>query len=172
MLGVSPTTLMESAMQQVKPEISAAEHRLIHGVYVISTKLGDKVNAMTAAWVGRASFSPPLVTVSIGKTRFSHDMIKASGIFAINVLGTGNIEVGKHFGLKSGRKTDKFADVAYDTKTTGAPILRDCIAWMDCKVISSHDAGDHTLFIGEVLDAGVLSNDAQTLLYDRDNFFR
>lgn len=159
-------------MEQVKPEISAAQHKIIHGVYVISTKLGDKVNAMTAAWVARASFSPPLITVSVGKTRFSHDMIKASGIFAINVLGPDNIDVGKHYGLKSGRKTDKFDGVEYDTKATGSPILRGCVAWMDCKVVGSLDAGDHTLFIGEVLDAGVLRNDTPTLIYDRDVFFR
>lgn len=159
-------------MEQVKPEISAAQKNIIHGVYVISTKLGDKVNAMTAAWVARASFSPPLITVSIGKTRFSHDMIKASGVFAINVLGPDNIDVGKHYGLKSGKKTDKFAGVEYDTKTTGSPILRDCIAWMDCKVVGSLDAGDHTLFIGEVLDAGVMAVDTSTLIYDRDIFFR
>lgn len=159
-------------MQQVKPEISAAQHKIIHGVYVISTKLGDKVNAMTAAWVARASFSPPLITVSVGKTRFSHDMIKASGIFAVNVLGADNIDVGKHYGLKSGAKTDKFAGVEYDTKATGSPILRDCIAWMDCKVVDSLDAGDHTVFIGEVLDAGVMAANAQTLIYNRDSFFR
>lgn len=159
-------------MEQVKPEISLAQKRIIHGVYVISTRLGDKVNAMTAAWVARASFSPPLITVSIGKTRFSHDMISASGVFAINVLGTDNIDTGKHYGLKSGRKTDKFAGIEYDTKVTGSPILRGCVAWMDCRVISSHDAGDHTLFIARVLDAGVLRDAAPTLIYDRESFFK
>lgn len=159
-------------MEQVKPEISLAQKRIIHGVYVISTRLGDRVNAMTAAWVARASFSPPLITISIGKTRFSHDMISASGVFAVNVLGTDNIDTGKHYGLKSGRKTDKFAGIEYDTKVTGSPILRDCIAWMDCRVVSSHDAGDHTLFIGEVLDAGVLRDVPPTLIYDRESFFK
>lgn len=159
-------------MEQVKPEISLAQKRIIHGVYVISTRLGDRVNAMTAAWVARASFSPPLITISIGKTRFSHDMISASGVFAVNVLGTDNIDTGKHYGLKSGRKTDKFAGIEYDTKVTGSPILRDCIAWMDCRVVSRHDAGDHTLFIGEVLDAGVLRDAAPTLIYDRESFFK
>ncbi|MBI5885711.1 MAG: flavin reductase [Deltaproteobacteria bacterium] len=159
-------------MEQIRPEISASQKKIIHGVYVISTRLGNKVNAMTAAWVARASFSPPLITVSIGKTRHSHNMIKESGVFAVNVLGNDNIETGKRFGLKSGAKTDKFAGLEYDTKATGSPILRDCLAWMDCKVTAFHDAGDHTLFIGEVLDAGVLRHDAPTLIYDRDKFFK
>lgn len=155
----------------IKQEISLAQRHIVHGVYVISTRLGEKVNAMTAAWVGRASFEPPLITVAIGKTRYSHDMIQESGVFAVNVLGADNIATGKHFGLKSGRKTDKFAGVGYDTKTTGSPILRDCIAWMDCKAVSHHDAGDHTIFIGEVLEAGVL-REASTLVYDKESFYK
>ena len=155
----------------IKQEISLAQRQIVHGVYVISTRLGEKVNAMTAAWVGRASFEPPLITVAIGKTRYTHDMIMGSGVFAVNVLGADNIAAGKRFGLKSGRNTDKFAGVGYDTKTTGAPVLRDCIAWMDCKVVSHHDAGDHTLFIGTVIDAGVL-REAATLVYDKESFYK
>ncbi|MBI5809961.1 MAG: flavin reductase [Deltaproteobacteria bacterium] len=155
----------------VKPEISSAEKKIIHGVFVITTSLKGRVNGMTAAWVGRASFNPPLITASIGKTRFSHDMIKESGVFAINVLGPDNIAAGKRFGLKSGRKTDKFVGVEYETKATGSPILKECIAWMDCKVVSCVDAGDHTLFIGEVLDAWV-SKDETPLVYVKEDFFR
>lgn len=156
----------------IKPEISRAQRKIIHGVYVISTKLNDRVNAMTAAWVARASFDPPLITVSVGRTRFTHDMIKGSGVFAVNVLSPDAMATGKHFGMKSGKKTDKFAGVEYFTSVTGSPILKDCIAWMDCAVVSLCDAGDHTLFIGEVLDGGVLSEDATTLIYDRDSFYK
>lgn len=156
----------------VKHEVSNAQKKIMHGVYVISTRLGDKVNAMTAAWVARASFVPPLVTVAVGKARYSHDMIMESRVFAVNVLGPDNVETGKHFGLKTGRKTDKFAGVDYDTKVTGSPILKDCVAWLDCKVVGAHDAGDHTLFVGEILDGGVLREDAQPIVYERDNFFK
>ncbi len=155
----------------VKKEISLAQRHIINGVFVISSKLGERVNAMTAAWVSRASFEPPLITVSIGKTRFTHDMVMKSGVFAVNVLGPDNMETGKHFGMKTGWKTDKFAGVEYDAKATGSPVLRNCIAWMDCRVVSHHDAGDHTLFIGEVLDGGVL-REASPLIYDKESFYR
>lgn len=155
----------------INPEITRAQKKIIHGVFVISTRLDGKVNAMTAAWVSRASFMPPLITVSIGKTRHSHDMIRESGVFAVNVLGADNIETGKHFGLKTGKKSDKFEGVDYLTKVTGSPILKDCISWMDCKVVSYHDAGDHTLFVGEVLDGGVL-REAAPLSYDREAFYK
>ncbi len=154
-----------------KSRISLACRKIVQGVYVISTRDGDRINAMTAAWVGRASFNPPLVTVAIGRERFTYGMIKRSGIFAVHVLGPDNKDLGKHFGLKTGRKTDKFAGIPYDTKVTGAPILRDCVAWMDCRVVSRCEAGDHDIFIGEVLDGGVL-RDEKGIVYDREEFFR
>lgn len=155
----------------IKPEISSAAKKIIQGVYVISTRLDDKVNAMTAAWVSRASFEPPLVTVAIGKARYTYEMIVKSGVFAVNVLSNEHISVGKHFGLKSGRKSDKFAGIDYETKSTGSPILKECTAWMDCRVISSIDAGDHVVFVGEIVDGGVVSG-KDTLIYDKETFFR
>jgi len=150
--------------------IKDALKKLTHGVYVISTKSGDKVNALTATWVAQVSFSPPLVTIAIGKTRYSHNLIKEGGVFAINILGKDGVSTGKHFGLTTGRRTDKFANVSYDTKVTGSPILKDALAYLDCKVVSHHDAGDHTIFIGEILDGAVLK-DERPLVYHRKDFF-
>lgn len=158
-------------MASIKEEVSKAQKYIAHGVYVISTTYGGKVNALTAAWVARASFVPPLITVSVGTTRFSHDMIRGSGVFAVNILGPDDIEMGRHFGLKTGRKTDKFEGIEYELKVTGSPVLKACIAWLDCRVVSDHEAGDHTIFIGEVLDGGVNRPGAAPLIYDRDSFF-
>lgn len=152
------------------PEMTLAQQKLINGVTVVSTMLGAKINALTVAWVSRVSYSPPLVMIAIGKTRYSHDMIKESGVFAVNVLSTADIETARHFGLKSGRKTDKFEGLRYGTKTTGSPILDDCMAWMDCRVVSKHDAGSHTIFIGEVLDGAVKKNE-DALVYDKEKIF-
>lgn len=158
-------------MSSVKEAVSKAQKHISHGVYVVSTVHDGRVNALTAAWVARASFVPPLLTVSIGKTRFSHDMIMGSGVFAVNVLGPEDIGAGRHFGLKTGRKTDKFEGMEYETKATGSPVLKDCLAWLDCRVVSSMDAGDHTIFLGEVLDAGVKREASTPLIYDRESFF-
>jgi len=155
----------------VEAGISGAAGLITHGVYVISTRLGDRVNAMTAAWVARASFEPPLLTVAVGRARFSHDMIINSGVFAVNILGAANMAAGKHFGMKTGRKTDKFAGIEYDVKTTGSPILRGCVAWMDCRVRAHFDAGDHTLIIGEIVDGGV-TGEERPLVYDKESFFK
>jgi len=76
---------------------------LVQGVYVITTRLQDQVNGMTAAWVSQVALKPLLVMVSIAPPRFSHGLIKESGIFAINVLASGQEDLGKRFGFKSGR---------------------------------------------------------------------
>lgn len=154
-----------------KPGITLAQQKLINGVTVVSTILDGKANALTVAWISRVSYAPPLIMVSIGKTRHSHDMIKESGVFAVSVLSPENREIGKHFGLRSGRKMDKFEGIEYDTKTTGSPILKDCAAWMDCRVVSWHDAGSHTIFIGEVID-GDANAEKPSLVYDKEGFFR
>ncbi len=159
-------------MPTVKEEISKAQKYITHGVYVVSTAQNGRLNALTAAWVARASFVPPLITAAVGTTRFSHEMIKGSGIFAVSILGPEDIELGKQFGLKTGRKTDKFEGIEYEIKTTGAPVLMGCIAWLDCRVVSHHEAGDHTIFVGEVVDAGTRREDAKPLAYERENFFR
>jgi len=155
----------------IEERISAAAGLLTHGVYVISTRAGEKVNAMTAAWVARTSFDPPLLTVAIAPARFTHGMILESGVFAVNILGPGNIALGRHFGTKTGRKTDKLASIDYDVKTTGSPVLKGCVAWLDCTVHSHHEAGDHTLFVGRVVDAGVSGTEGP-LVYNKKSFFK
>jgi len=147
-----------------------AFRQIFNGVFVITTKKGDKINGMTAVWVARSSFKPPMLSVSIGKPRYSHDMIKESGIFAVNILSEKQIAQGKNFGFKSGRNTDKFKDVEYTTGKTGSPLLKDIAGYFDCKVVNSCDAGDHTIFVGQVLDAEVYENNPP-LLFKHDDFF-
>lgn len=154
----------------VRKEITEAMRKITHGVYVISTKADDKVNALTAAWVAHASFNPPLVSIAVGKTRYTHDLIKKAGVFAINILGKGGILTGRHFGLTSGKNVDKFLNIEYEVKVTGSPILKDALAFLDCRVVSSFEAGDHTIFVGEVLEAGILK-DEDPLVYRRRDFF-
>ena len=96
---------------------------LVHGVYVVTTRLEDVVNGMTASWVSQVSLKPLLVMVSMAPSRYSHDLIKQSGVFAVNVLDRDQADLGKRFGFKSGRQVDKFAGLEWTTAATGAPIL-------------------------------------------------
>jgi flavin reductase (DIM6/NTAB) family NADH-FMN oxidoreductase RutF len=144
---------------------------LVHGVYVVTTRLGEKINGMTAAWVSQVSLKPLLVMVSIAPARYSHDLIKESGVFAVNVLTAEQVELGKRFGYKSGRKVDKCAGIEWLTAATGAPILPQAYAYLDLKLVSTCPAGDHTLFVGEVVEAKILHPQARPLVFKKGDFF-
>ena len=140
-----------------------------YGVYVVSGKRGSQINALTCAWVTRVSMDPPLVAVAVGKTRYTHDFIKDGGAFAVSVLAEGQQEIGQFFGTVSGKDVDKFARYPHESKATGAPVLADCAAWVDCKLVHSYDAGDHTIFVGEVVDAGTSGKPA--LIFRDSDYF-
>ena len=144
---------------------------LVHGVYVVTTRLGDVVNGMTAAWVSQVSLKPLLVMVSIAPSRYSHDLIKKSGIFAVNVLDRDQADLGKRFGFKSGRQVDKFAGLEWTTGATGAPILPQAYACLELKLKETVPAGDHTLFVGEVVAAKVQHPQTQPLVFKKNDFF-
>jgi flavin reductase (DIM6/NTAB) family NADH-FMN oxidoreductase RutF len=138
-------------------DIDRAFNVQVRGVVVITTKWGQKLNGMSAAWVSRASEQPFLVMASVYKKNFSHDLIQSSRIFAVNYLQEGQQRVAIHFGKQSGREVEKFRKVPYFTEKTGAPILENCLAYLDCRVINQMDSGDHTIFLGEVLSGKVIA---------------
>lgn len=142
-----------------------------HGVYVVTVKTEDKVNGMTAAWVSQVSFKPLLVMVSIAPARFTHGLVKRSGYFAINALSDDQKDVAKHFGFKSGRKVDKLRDIPYSDAKNGSPVLSDALAFVECKLVDTFEAGDHTLFVGEVVDARLLNENKSPLLFHWEDYF-
>ena len=144
---------------------------LVHGVYVITTRLGDRINGMTASWVSQVSLSPLLLMVSIAPSRYSHDLIKESRVFAVNVLASDQVDLGKRFGFQSGRQVDKFAGLEYLTATTGSPVLPQACAFFDLKLVDTFPAGDHTLFVGEVVAAKILHPQSRPLIFKKTDFF-
>jgi flavin reductase (DIM6/NTAB) family NADH-FMN oxidoreductase RutF len=136
----------------------------IRGVEVITTRLGDRINGMTAAWVSRASEQPFLTMISVYKENFSHGLISQSRIFAVNFLADGQQSLAIHFGRQSGREVDKFRKVDYFQDRTGSPILSASLAFLDCRVVAELDSGDHTIFLGEVLSGRVMAK-GPALLY-------
>jgi flavin reductase (DIM6/NTAB) family NADH-FMN oxidoreductase RutF len=144
---------------------------LVHGVYVVTTRAGDKINGMTAAWVSQVSLNPLLVMVAIAPPRYSHTLIKESGVFAVNVLTSEQVDLAKRFGYKSGRQIDKFAGLDYLTAASGAPVLPQAYAYLDLKLVHAYAAGDHTLFVGEVKEAKILHPQSQPLIFKKKDFF-
>jgi flavin reductase (DIM6/NTAB) family NADH-FMN oxidoreductase RutF len=141
------------------------------GVYVITVRTKEKINGMTAAWVSQVSLNPLLLMVSIAPARHTHNLIKESGFFSINVLAEEQENLAVSFGFQSGRNIDKFKDKNYFNAPKGSPVLEDAIAFIECKVVDTFKAGDHTLFIGEVLTAKILTPDRKPLIFNWDDYF-
>jgi len=144
---------------------------ITHGVYIVTTRTKGKVNGMTAAWISQVSMNPVLLMVSIAPARYTHGMIKESGYFAINVLSDGQEGLAQSFGFKSGRKFDKFQNVPYFDAPNGSPVLKDAMAFIECKLINDFSAGDHSLFIGHVVEAKLLQSDQEPLIFRWDDYF-
>ncbi len=141
------------------------------GVYVVTVRKGDIINGMTAAWVTQVSFKPPLIAVAVAPPRFTHDLIKDSGYFCINTIPEDGKKIAKHFGFKSGRKTDKFKGYTYTNALKGSPVLEQACAYIECELQSTCEAGDHTLFIGSIVDHALLKEDTDPLIFKWNDFF-
>jgi len=144
---------------------------ITHGVYIVTTRTKEKVNGMTAAWLSQVSMNPVLLMVSIAPARYTHGLIKDSGYFAINVLSDGQEGLAQSFGFRSGRKHDKFQNVPYFDAPNGSPVLKDAMAFFECKLVDAFTAGDHSLFIGNVVEAKLLKSDQEPLIFRWDDYF-
>ena len=137
--------------------VDRALKKLTTGIYIVTTKQESQINGMVASWVSQVSFSPPLVMVAVKKERYSHQMITTGKVFAVNILSTQQKKEVPLF--KSTHKPEgKFFNTPYEIKKTGAPIIKDALAYLDCVLIDQFVPGDHTLFIGEVIEGDVLND--------------
>jgi flavin reductase (DIM6/NTAB) family NADH-FMN oxidoreductase RutF len=130
-----------------------------YGLHAISVREGDRVNAFTANWITQVAFDPPMVALAVENSGASIEPLRASGRFAVSVFGTGQRELAGHFGRPSARIPDKLAGTAWHPSPVGLPILDEALGWLECSVRGSLPAGDHTVFVAEVVEAGVLRED-------------
>jgi flavin reductase (DIM6/NTAB) family NADH-FMN oxidoreductase RutF len=136
---------------------------MTYGIYVLTTFHEAQINAMIASWVSQLSYKPPLVTAAVHPSRYSHELIEQSGSFALHTVSKG--QTGFLTRFKGDDPGAKFAGIKWTRGKTGCPILKECIAYLECTVKAAYRPGNHTLFIGEVVDARRFSNeDAFTTL--------
>lgn len=142
-----------------------ALRKIHHGVYVAGVKQGEQLNAFTITWVTQASFTPPLVAIGVKKDSHSFDMLKAGGVFSLNVLGRGTGRaIAEHFVTPTAVAGEKLATAGYTVGVTGAPILSGAIAYVECQVREiANGLGDHAIIVGEVVEAGVRQKDEPSL---------
>jgi len=127
------------------------------GVTLLTTCDGKRIHGMTANSFTSVSLNPTLVLVCITQSNATHELVARTGIFALNVLAEDQEYIARRFARQTAynaQSVDPFADLPYHRSETGAPILNAGIAYLDCRVVAAHNAGDHTIFIGAVVAAG------------------
>ena len=135
------------------------------GVTVVTTASTGELYGMTVSSFSSLSLNPPLVLICIDKSVPSHDMIRDSGRFVVNILEERQEHLSRRFATTA---TDKFKGVAWHSGQLGLPVLDNTLAAIECRLRSALDGGDHTIFIGEVLDAEV--REGAPLLYYRRGY--
>ncbi len=143
----------------------AAMGQLAAGVTVVTTRAGETDAGFTATSPTSLSMEPMLMLICIDKGIRSHAQVTEAGSFAVNILATAQKELGERFAFS--KMPDRFEGLEITRGTTGSPILPGNLAWCDCKVVNTVDAGDHTIFIGEVVDGGAPGEGEALLYYNR-----
>ena len=127
-----------------------------YGLYVVMCADNGEVNGFTANWLSQISFEPPLLAVSIENDAKTLPMIQHSRTFTVNVLRSGQRELAGTLGKSAVKHPQKMENIAYRLEGN-YPVLLDGLAWVACTVRQEVPAGDSTLVLADIVDAGVLA---------------
>ncbi len=153
-------------MPSSKEEFRRVMGRFATGVTIVTTRLDDELHGMTANAVTAVSLEPLLVLVCIDKTADTHDILAQAGVFALNILGLEQEELSNHFAKKETEGAHRLDGLPLEFGATGSPILSGCLAYLDCRVAAQYPGGDHTIFVGEVVDARQMSDQGPLIFHE------
>ena len=137
--------------------------KMPYGLYVVGSRAGDRRNLMTLNFASQVSFEPKLVGVGVEKEAFTHELIAEGGVFSLNILSREDRAIVRKFVKPVEEGPDGTLNgFAVHLGRTGAPILDQAVAYVDCEVRNPVDCGGHTFFIGEVMDAAFQVEDEET----------
>ena len=157
----------------------------VPAVMVSCGREGEKPNIITVAWAGTICSDPAMVSISVRKERYSHDIIKETGEFVINLVNKRLVRATDYCGVKSGRDVDKFAKTGLTpmpVEHVSAPAIAESPVNIACRVTESRALGSHTMFIAEVVGVTVDDeyldendrfhiNDANLIMYSHGEYF-
>jgi len=135
------------------------------GVTVITTAAGEEMQGMTANAVTSLSLDPVMLLICVEKTTHTHGLLERSGVFAVNILAEHQEDVSRIFAKRAEPEIGTLRGQRFRLGDTGAPILEDCLAYIECRVADVMDGGDHSIFLGEVVHEGVVSEGKPLIFY-------
>lgn len=151
---------MSSGLPGPADEAAAARRAclrlLTYGLYAITVRGGGEHGGFTANWLTQASFDPPLLTLSVENGSHSIGMIRASGVFTVNILPRDAVETAGTLGRRWAKVPDKLDRVGWDEGPNGCAVLREALGYVECAVDAELPAGDSTLFLARITGARLL----------------
>lgn len=121
---------------------------LAAGVTVITTSHEGNLHGMTATAFSSVSAEPPTVLIVVNRSTRTHPLLSASGRFAVNALSESQQGISQRF---AGKTDNQFDNIPYSVSESGVPIIRGCVASIECETLHEVDIGTHTIFIGKVV---------------------
>jgi flavin reductase (DIM6/NTAB) family NADH-FMN oxidoreductase RutF len=144
------------------------------GVTVVTTTVGGILHGMTANAFASVSLDPLLVLVCVDRTAGMHELLPRARVFAVTVLAADQVKLSVWFATRrrpSGQ--DQFDGIKWHpAPITGCPVLSEGLAFVDCRLVAVHDGGDHSIFVGQVVELGSLKHDAIPLIWYGGGYHR
>jgi flavin reductase (DIM6/NTAB) family NADH-FMN oxidoreductase RutF len=147
----------DRVMTDANKQLMAALGRIVSGMFIITARRGQEETGMLASWVQQCSFDPPQVSMALRKGREIASWLPEGAPFVINILDDTQTDMLIHFGRGFSEKEPAFTDIEIERIDDSPPILKDALAFLDCRVLSRCSTGDHDLVIGHVVSGRVLS---------------
>lgn len=131
-------------------QLRAAMRAWTTGVTVVTTVHNGLKHGMTVNSFTSISLDPPLITISLQRSSHTRELVAESGVFGLTILAAGQKAVSDLFAGRAGQDEERFHAVETETLVTGSPLIKGGLAWLDCRIVETFDAGMNTLFIAEV----------------------
>jgi flavin reductase (DIM6/NTAB) family NADH-FMN oxidoreductase RutF len=140
------------------------------GLYVVGSRSGDRLNLMTLNWATQLSFEPKLLGIGVERTAVTHELIEQGRVFSLSMVDREDRAIVRKFvkPVEADPAAKTLNGFPYVEKATGAPILAQAVAWVDCEVRQAVETGGHTLFVGEIVDCGFSKDEATPVLRMED----
>jgi len=145
--------------------------QITYGMYVMTAKDSRKIAAGTVNWLSQASFAPPLIMAAVKADSSLKPVVESTGTFVINVLSASQKQFAEDFFRTAKVEDNKIQGHPFKPGTSGAPVLDDAYAFMECKVTDKVDRGDHTVYVAEVTEVGQRRQDKPLEMWDTGWFY-
>ena len=141
--------------------INKVTWKIPNALCLLGSRSGDEWNGMTQSWVTQVSMEPVLIAVSVDRTSVTHRLIDESRVFTVNLWNAENTRPFVKFSKPATKDGMTLNELPIREGTTGAPIFEEAIAYLECEVREAVDVGTHTVFLGEVVAAGINDDEAE-----------